>query len=115
RGLPWALAALFSLLAVLAGCSTGAVGDDDRSEGAVGIEREGDFPRTITHAYGETEISEAPQRVATVSWVNADVSLALGVVPVGMPANAFVANENGSTDWFYAELERIGGELSVML
>src|SRR5699024_7025751 len=97
RGLPWVLAALFSLLAVLAGCSTGAVGDDDRSEGAAGIEREGDFPRTITHAYGETEITEAPQRVATVSWVHADVSLALGVVPVGMPANAFAANENGST------------------
>ena len=114
RGLPWALAALFSLLAVLAGCSTGAVGDDDRSEGAAGIEREGDFPRTITHAYGETEITEAPQRVATVSWVNADVSLALGVVPVGMPANAFGANENGSTDWFDAELERIGGEQPEM-
>ena len=39
----------------------------------------GEFPRTIKHAFGETEIESAPERVATVSWANQDAALALGV------------------------------------
>lgn len=111
RGLLWSLTAVLALLAVLAGCSTGAVGDSGEAGGSTDVERDDDFPRTVSHAYGETEIPEAPQRVATVSWVNADVSLALGVVPVGMPSNAFGANDAGSTEWFDAELEEVGGQM----
>lgn len=107
-------AAIVALFALLAGCSTGAVGESEDSAAATDVDREGDFPRTIKHAYGETEIPAAPQRVATVSWVNADVSLALGVVPVGMPRNSFGANEAGSTDWFDAELEAKGGEMPTL-
>lgn len=114
RGLLWALSAVFALLAVLAGCATGAVGESGGEAGATDVDRDGDFPRTVTHAYGETEIPEAPQRVATISWVNADVSLALGVVPVGMPRNDFGANEAGTTDWFDAELEEVGGETPTL-
>ncbi|MDX2357322.1 iron-siderophore ABC transporter substrate-binding protein [Dietzia sp. PP-33] len=105
------LAAVVAVLAVLAGCTTGSAGGSGDSAAATDVERDGDFPRTITHAYGETEITEPPQRVATISWVNADVSLALGVVPVGMPRNSFGANAAGSTDWFDAELEAVGGEM----
>lgn len=108
------LAAFVALFALLAGCSTGAVGGSEDSTAAADVEREGEFPRTITHAYGETEIPAAPQRVATVSWVNADVSLALGVVPVGMPRNSFGANDAGSTDWFDAELEAQGGDMPTL-
>ncbi|EYT58001.1 ABC transporter substrate-binding protein [Dietzia sp. UCD-THP] len=105
------LTALVAVLAVLAGCTTGSVGDSQESGAAAEIERDGEFPRTITHAYGQTEITEPPQRVATISWVNADVSLALGVVPVGMPRNSFGGNAAGSTDWFDAELEAVGGQM----
>lgn len=42
------------------------------------------FPVTIKHAFGETTIEKAPERVATVGWANHEVPLALGVVPVGM-------------------------------
>ena len=42
------------------------------------------FPVTVEHIYGTTEIAKKPERIATVSWVNADAVLALGVVPVGM-------------------------------
>lgn len=114
RGLLWALTAVFALFALLAGCSTGAVDGDGESSGAADVERSGEFPRTVSHAYGETEIPAAPERVATISWVNADVSLALGVVPVGMPTNSFGANAAGSTDWFDAELEKVGGEMPEM-
>lgn len=105
------LAALLATLAVLAGCTTGSVGGSQDPATATDVERDGEFPRTITHAYGQTEITEPPQRVATISWVNADVSLALGVVPVGMPRNSFGGNAGGSTDWFDAELESVGGEM----
>lgn len=107
------LGVIVALLALLAGCSTGSVGGSEE-QAATEVEREGDFPRTIAHAYGETVIPEAPTRVATISWVNADVSLALGVVPIGMPRTAFGGNEAGSTDWFDAELEAVGGQMPTL-
>src|SRR5690625_3110448 len=59
----------------------------------------GAFPATISHLYGDTEIVSEPQRIATVSWVNGDSVLALGLVPVGMPLVEWGGNENSSTDW----------------
>lgn len=105
-----ALAGLTGLGAVaLAGCQTGDGGSSDDSSSG-GSDERGEFPRTIKHAFGETAIESAPERVATVSWANQDAALALGVVPVGMPAIDFGGNENGSTDWFDDKLEEIGGE-----
>ncbi|MFC7401632.1 iron-siderophore ABC transporter substrate-binding protein [Citricoccus sp. GCM10030269] len=101
--------------ALLAGCSTGpAGGSDPESSSSTGTGSTGtsnaDFPRTVEHVYGTTEIPEQPERVATVSWVNQDVALALGVVPVGMAATEFGGNAEQSTDWFDAALEEAGGE-----
>lgn len=62
------------------------------------------YPVSIEHVYGTTEIAAKPERVATVSWVNADAVLALGMVPVGMAEDDFGKNENGSTDWKDAKL-----------
>src|SRR5699024_856893 len=66
------------------------------------------FHATITHLYGETVLEEKPTRIATVSWVNADTVLALGLVPAGMPTVTWGGNENGSTDWIDAKLEELG-------
>ncbi len=41
------------------------------------------FPVTIEHKYGETEITEASERIVTVGLVEQDTLLALGIVPVG--------------------------------
>lgn len=46
------------------------------------------FPVTIEHRYGETVISEAPERIVTVGLVEQDALLALGIVPVA------------TTEWF---------------
>jgi iron complex transport system substrate-binding protein len=46
------------------------------------------FPVTIEHKYGETVITEEPQRIVTVGLVEQDALLALGVVPVA------------TTEWF---------------
>ena len=101
-------------LTLLAGCSTGPSGGASTSPAADGSETSAageapEFPRSIEHVYGTTEIPEQPERVATVSWVNQDVSLALGVVPVGMAAVEFGGNAEQSTDWFDAALSENGG------
>jgi iron complex transport system substrate-binding protein len=63
---------------------------------------------TIKHAFGETTIDEQPQRVVTVSWVNDDIAIALGVVPVGVPKNEWGNNDQGSTPWKDEALEKLG-------
>jgi iron complex transport system substrate-binding protein len=101
-----AAAAAAAVLLSLTACSTGPAGGS--SEGGTAAAAGAAFPVTIEHAYGETVIDQQPERVATVSWVNDDVSLALGVVPVGMPKVEWGGNENGSTPWKEAKLEELG-------
>ncbi|ATG53903.1 ABC transporter substrate-binding protein [Brachybacterium ginsengisoli] len=98
-----ALVAL-SVLAVpaLASCSgdpTGAAEDKGDAQS---------FHATITHIYGETVLEKKPTTIVTVSWVNADTLLALGVVPAGMPTVTWGGNDNGSTDWIDAKLDELG-------
>ncbi|GAA4368464.1 ABC transporter substrate-binding protein [Paeniglutamicibacter cryotolerans] len=69
------------------------------------------FPVTIEHLYGTTRIPADPQRIATVSWVNADAVLALGVVPVGMAKDTWGNNEQGSTPWKDAKLTELGAPI----
>lgn len=66
------------------------------------------FPVTIEHIYGSTTIEAEPTRVATVSWVNDDVVIALGVVPVGMPLATWGNDENGSYPWTTEALSALG-------
>ncbi|WP_299299347.1 ABC transporter substrate-binding protein [uncultured Brachybacterium sp.] len=106
-----ALVAL-SLLAVptLASCSgeTGGALSNASDGGGSTDAADGAFPVTISHLYGETEISAVPQRIVTVSWVNADSLLALDIVPVGMPLVEWGGNDSSSTDWIDAKLEELG-------
>ena len=78
RLLSLAVAATAAL--TLAACAT----DSPTATGGIELPRaeEGAFPVTIEHAFGETTISEQPERVATVAWANHEVPLALGIVPV---------------------------------
>jgi iron complex transport system substrate-binding protein len=71
------------------------------------------FPVTVRHAFGATTLQRRPERVATVSWVNADVALALGVVPVGMPADDWGGNANKSTPWKDAALTDAGAAIGT--
>ena len=87
----------------------GSSGSGSGSDGGSGA-ASGRFPATITHAYGETVIEAEPVRIATVSWVNADSVLALGLVPVGMPVVTWGGNDNGSTDWIDAALAELGAD-----
>jgi iron complex transport system substrate-binding protein len=71
------------------------------------------FPLTITHALGETVIEAAPERIVTLSWINQDIVIALGKIPVGVPLVAWGADESGLHPWTHAALG--DAELPVLL
>ena len=105
RGVVVAVTAL-----ALAACGSGS--DAAGSAATTPAEAEqGQFPVTIKHVFGSTTIESKPTRPATVSWVNADVALALGVVPVGMPKDEYGGNAQGSTPWKDAALEALGAPI----
>jgi iron complex transport system substrate-binding protein len=43
-----------------------------------------DFPATVEHRYGTTEIAEAPERIVTLGYSDQDAVLAFGVAPVAV-------------------------------
>ncbi len=73
------------------------------------------YPMTIKHAFGETIINEKPERVATISWGNQDVPLALGVVPVGVSqANYGVLDDSGLLPWTLEGFKSLGVDSPVI-
>jgi iron complex transport system substrate-binding protein len=107
-----AAAAVLTLTAalVLGACSTGATGAAGAEGGAAGAGDSAAYPVTITHAYGETTISRAPTRVATLGWSDQDFALALGVAPVGAVKITWGGNEKASTPWYDAKLAELGAK-----
>ena len=75
----------------------------------------GKYPIKIQHAYGETVIESEPKNIATISWGNHDVPLALGVVPVGVSkANYGKSDENGLLPWTAQKYKELGVEKPVV-
>lgn len=105
--------ASFSALAgLLAACSTGTGTTSSTTNSSASAEA-GAFPVTITSDYGDTVIKQAPTKIAVVNaWKNADVLLALGVIPAGIPKVSWGQNSNDSTDWFDAKLKEMGKSLN---
>lgn len=62
----------------------------------------GDFPRTITHAAGETTIPTRPERVVVLDTGELDSMVAMGIIPVGA-VRAPV--DDGLLDYLAPELE----------
>ena len=102
----WAAVAAASVL-LMAGCA--ATGDT-----AAETDSSGAFPVTLEHIYGETTITEKPERVITIGWNSQDVVAALGVVPVAVSDFSW-----GTVDtylpWFADKVEELGGELPEIL
>ncbi len=73
------------------------------------------YPITIQHAFGETVLTEKPERIATISWGNQDVPLALGVVPVGVSqANYGVLDGSGLLPWTLEGFKSLGVDSPVI-
>jgi iron complex transport system substrate-binding protein len=73
------------------------------------------FPVTIEHVYGETTITEKPERVATIAWANHEVPLAFGIVPVGMSKATWGDDDdNGVLPWVEEKLDELDAEIPVL-
>ncbi|WP_194408682.1 iron-siderophore ABC transporter substrate-binding protein [Microbacterium cremeum] len=109
-----AATALTALTAVaLVGCASAGAADTDAA--GAGTAASGGFPVTIEHAFGETVIESQPERVATVSWSNQEVPIALGVVPVGMAEVTWGDDDgDGVLPWVEEKLEDLGAETPVL-
>jgi iron complex transport system substrate-binding protein len=106
-----AAAALIAVAAItLAGCSTAAETDT----GSTGAD-DAAFPVTLSHAFGETEITEAPERVVTWGWASTDAAIALGVTPVAIPFEAYGGDDEGVLPWIAEALEENGEETPTIL
>lgn len=75
----------------------------------------GAFPVTIEHAFGTTEITDEPERVITWGWGSNDAAIALGVVPVAMPHQAYGGDAEGVLPWVRERLEADGTEIPEIL
>lgn len=74
-----------------------------------------EYPITIKHAFGETVLESMPEKIATISWGNQDVPLALGVVPVGISeANYGVTDGSGLLPWTAEKFKELGVENPVI-
>jgi iron complex transport system substrate-binding protein len=94
----------------LSACSTGSAADPKDVQDAASAVDANAFPVSLKHVYGTTEIKDEPKRVVTIGWAEHDFVLALGVVPVGASKISWGGEENGSTEWFDAELEDLDAE-----
>lgn len=73
------------------------------------------YPMTIQHAFGETVLEKKPEKIATISWGNQDVPLALGIVPVGVSmANYGVTDGSGLLPWTKDAFKSLGVENPVL-
>lgn len=109
----WISLTLVSVLAfslALSGCSKPEVNDVPEAVETPGASLESEaFPVVIKHAFGETVISEKPERIAAISWGNPDVPLALGVIPVGVSeANYGVIDGSGLLPWTLEKFRELG-------
>jgi iron complex transport system substrate-binding protein len=74
-----------------------------------------EYPIIIQHAFGESVIEKKPERVATISWANQDVPLALGVIPVGISeANYGVTDGSGMLPWTAEAFKNLDVENPVL-
>lgn len=110
-----ALGAVAALALSLAACSSTAPTSTDDIAAGSNPASDDAFPVTIEHVYGETTITEKPERVATVAWANHEVPLALGIVPVGMSKVAWGDDDdNGVLPWVEEKLDELGAETPVL-
>ena len=97
-------------LLALSGCSSSA-GDDV----AAGSDGSGDFTATtIEHAFGTTEITARPENVVTLGWGSTEAAIALDVVPVGIEAQTYAADEDGRLPWVAEALAEAGAEPTMI-
>lgn len=105
--------ALLASALLLTGCTSSTTKDQAKSN--EGSSTSATYPIKIKTAFGETVIDKQPEKIATISWANQDVPLALGVTPVGVSkANYGKTDENGLLPWTAEQYKKLGVEKPVV-
>src|SRR3954470_5681508 len=82
----------------LAACGRAGEQKAEGSAGSAGSTQSG-FPVTLKNTFGETTITQKPERIVTLGWNAQDVVYALGETPVGMPKVTYGPTADGVTAW----------------
>jgi iron complex transport system substrate-binding protein len=83
-----AAVALCLVVAACGGDDGASPSDGGRDEAGPGAAAAGEFPATVEHRFGTTEVAEPPERIVTLGFSDQDAVLAFGVAPVAV------------TDWY---------------
>ncbi len=95
-----------AVTAVLVATTLAACGSDaDKSAGGSAGTASAGFPVTLKNTFGETTITEKPERIVTLGWNAQDVVYALGETPVGMPKVTYGQTAAGTTAWGAGEFD----------
>ncbi len=114
RRIAGAIAAL-AVAATATACSAESEEAASSASASAPVASDDAFPVTIEHAFGSTTIEEAPERIATVAWMNHEVPLALGIVPVGMSYAAWGDDDgDGVLPWVEDKLTELGAQTPVL-
>lgn len=108
-----ALATVATAALVLSACAGGTEPEASDAPAAGGATDA--FPITIEHAFGETEITEEPARVATWGWGSTEAAVAAGVYPVAIAEQLWTVGEGNYLPWVEAAYEEAGVELPQLL
>lgn len=95
------------------GAPAGSDGGDEATTTAGGATDA--FPVSIEHAFGTTEIAEAPERVVTWGWGSTEAAIAMDVVPVAIPFDTYAGDDEGVLPWTREHLEAEGVEIPERL
>ncbi|HCX65945.1 MAG TPA: iron ABC transporter permease [Eubacteriaceae bacterium] len=100
---------------LFAGCSASSDPAPSNSENASNPSDPSQYPITLSHAFGETVIENKPERIASISWGNQDVPLALDLTPVGVSkANYGVDEGSYLLPWTKEKYEDLGVDNPVV-
>lgn len=97
---------------VLTACASG---DSAEPGAAPATDASGSFPVTLEHAFGETVIESAPERVATWGWGSTEAAVAVGVYPVAVAEQIWTVGEGNYLPWVEEAYEAEGVELPALL
>lgn len=89
--------------------------DTDQDAGETTQEVTDEFPISIEHAFGTTEITEEPKRVATWGWGSTEASIAAGVYPVAIAEQIWTVGEGNLLPWVEEAYDAEGVEHPTLL
>ncbi|BDZ53648.1 iron-siderophore ABC transporter substrate-binding protein [Agromyces marinus] len=107
-----AIAGAAAIALPLSACAAPAAESAANGEAAASAEG---FPVTIDHAFGETVIEDAPERVATWGWGSTEAAVALGVYPVAVAEQVWTVGPDALLPWVEDAYEEAGEPLPTIL